>query len=204
MKKVFSLILVVIMHWAYSQDFVDLAAQEICECVQSKDNDEKSRSQLEVQIGICMMETISTHPKEFEEYTNGKSLSELDFKNLGTEVGVRMVSYCPLFFTNFIQNHLEEEIPKEIPKEIPTEFFIEKGEITAVKSNQFHTIHFKTEDGSLLKFMWLTDFEGAEILMKEQYKNKSVSIYYDNFEFYDPKSKSYIKHRVIYGLEINE
>lgn len=200
MKKIFSLILVVIMHWAHSQDFVDLAAQEICECVQSKDNDEKSRSQLEVQIGICMMETISTHPKEFEEYTNGKSLSELDFKNLGTEVGVRMVSYCPMFFANFIKN----ESVDNVSKGNSTELFTEKGIITSLKSNQFNMIHLKTEDGSLLKFMWLTDFEGAEILMKEQYKNKSVSIYYDNFEFYDPKSKSYIKHRVIYGLEINE
>lgn len=200
MKKVFSLILVVIMHWAYSQDFVDLAAQEICECVQSKDNDEKSRSQLEVQIGICMMETISTHPKEFEEYTNGKSLSELDFKNLGTEVGVRMVSYCPMFFAKFIKNESVDNVSKGNSNEL----FTEKGIITSLKSNQFNMIHLKTEDGSLLKFMWLTDFEGAEILMKEQYKNKSVSIYYDNFEFYDPKSKSYIKHRVIYGLEINE
>ena len=200
MKKIFSLILVVIMHWAYAQDFIDLAAQEICECVQSKENDEKSRSQIELQIGICMMETISTHPKEFEEYTNGKSLSELDFKNLGTEVGVRMVSYCPLFFANFIKNESVEEVSNENS----TELFTEKGVITSIKSNQFNMIHLKTEDGSLLTFIWLNDFEGAEILIKNQYKNKPVTLYYDNYEFYNPKSKSYIKYRVIYGLELNE
>lgn len=107
---------------------------------------------------------------------------------------------APCFFANFIKNESVDNVSKGNSNEL----FTEKGIITSLKSNQFNMIHLKTEDGSLLKFMWLTDFEGAEILMKEQYKNKSVSIYYDNFEFYDPKSKSYIKHRVIYGLEINE
>lgn len=101
-----------------------------------------------------------------------------------------MAFVCPQFFSDLIERENVSESTEEA-------FSNEIGQITSVENQLFNIVHFKSLDGSLLKFLWLYEFAGDNILMDKKFKNKKVSILFDTFSFYDPKSKSYINYRVI-------
>lgn len=108
-----------------------------------------------------------------------------------------MLSFCSDFFiNNFADEYMNEQYFSEVS--------VELGKIKSIEKKQFNTVNLQMYDGSILKFIWLWDFEGSEILTKNQFKNKWINIIYSTIELYDPEIKKYIPYRVIEGMSFGE
>jgi len=197
-KKLLGLFVSLVSLNLFSQDFLDTVAKETCECITQKDLGEATAQEKEMQLGVCMFSSISKHKSMFDEYAQGKSLMEYGFEKFGEEVGINMAIYCPLFFMEYAAtegvNFADDEV----------EMNIELGKITVIEKKQFNVVNLEVGDGSILKFLWLWDFEGSEILTQNQFKGKWMNIYYLNYPLYDPDKKDYVIYKVIEGMELGE
>lgn len=97
-KNLFAFILIFLFTHLSAQDFLDVVAQEVCECINSKNEQEMTRKQIENQLGTCMLISIGKNKSGFEDYTKGKTMNEEDMRSLGTEVGMKN-GFClsPIF-----------------------------------------------------------------------------------------------------------
>ena len=190
MKKTLLIILLTFfVSHLQAQEFLDDVAKDMCECIQSKEIEEMTQNQFVIQLSDCFILWIANNKNEFDTYTNGKALSEEDLQSFGREVGIHMAKFC--------QDNIMRFIAKESTNQADETFANEIGQIISIENQLFNIVHFKSLDGSLLKFLWLYEFEGDQILIEKKFKNKQVSILFDTFSFYDPKSNSYINYRVI-------
>lgn len=198
MKKLFTfLFLIVISQFSYSQDFLQTLAQETCECLSNKNSEGLNQKEKEMQMGVCMLEGIGRHKKEFDVYRDGKSFDEIDLEKFGEEVGVYMATICPVLILDYAD-------PSYFQDETAAAVEVELGKIKSMEKKQFNFVNLEVSDGSVLKFLWLWDFEGSELLIKNQFKEKWINIFYTIIPLYDPERKTYVNYKVIEGIELGE
>lgn len=197
MKKTFFLTISIISFNLFSQDFLDTVGQETCDCITQKDLEGLTEGEKEMQLGVCMFGSISKHKSQFDEYTHGKNLMEYGYEKFGEEVGINMAIHCPLFFMEYASNEGISFGDEE-------KLSIELGKITTIEKKQFNVVNLEVGDGSILKFLWLWDFEGSELLIKNQFKGKWVNIFYSDTQLFDPDRKTYVNYKVIEGIELGE
>lgn len=183
---------------AYSQEFIEKLAQETCACLEGKSTEGLTQSQKEMQMGVCMFQGIGKYKEEFDAYKKDKNLLDMDLEAFGEEVGMQMAIICP----SFIMQYYEADYLSEPVSDYSLE--VELGKIKSIDKKQFNIVNLEIGDGSILKFLWLWDFEGSEILIKNQYKNKWINIFYSNLMLYDADKKTYINYKVIEGIEFGE
>jgi len=197
MKKILLLALGLISTEVWSQQTgMEKIALSTCECVSEKNMEGKTREEIEMQFGFCLLGSVSQHKKEFDEIYKGKSVMEIDMEKFGEEIGMNMAIVCPEILMQIDFGVFDEEETLEIS--------IELGKIKSIEKKQFNIVNLEVGDGSVLKFLWLWDFEGSELLIKNQYKNKWVNIYYYDYPLYDPDKKAYVNYKVIEGIELGE
>lgn len=199
MKNIFTVLtLLFLFNYASSQEFIEKLAQETCTCLEGKSTEGLTQSEKEIQIGVCMFQGIGKYKKEFDAYKQDKELLDMDLEVFGEEVGIQMAMICPgLVMSYYDSTDLYEP-------ETAYSLEVELGKIKSIDKKQFNIVNLEIGDGSILKFLWLWDFDGSEILTKNQYKNKWINIFYSNLMLYDPEKKTYINYKVIEGVELGE
>ncbi len=199
MKKIFTLLTIVfVFNYSYSQDFIEKLAQETCTCLEGKSTEGLTQSEKEMQIGVCMFQGIGKYKQEFDVYKQDKQLLDMDLEAFGEEVGIQMALICP----NFIMQYYDSAALYD--SEVAYSLEVELGKIKSIDKKQFNIVNLEIGDGSILKFLWLWDFDGSDILTKNQFKNKWINIFYSNLMLYDPEKKTYINYKVIEGVELGE
>lgn len=183
----------------YSQEFIEKLAQETCVCLEGKSTEGMTQSQKEMQMGVCMFQGIGKYKQEFDAYKKSQNLNDIDLEKFGEELGIEMAVICPSFIINFVDPAYFSEDP-----EADYSLEVELGKIKSIDKKQFNTVNLEIGDGSILKFLWLWDFEGSEILIKEQLKNKWINVFYSNIMLYDPEKKTYINYKVVEGITFGE
>ena len=178
-----------------AQSLNEKLAEETCHCIEAINFEDFTMKQKENQLGICIMSAISKHKPAFDQVHNGKNISEIDMEKVGEEIGLEMVNLCPFTFMEIVE---EEKDTNAIPLKV------ELGKISGIEKNQFNTVNLESGDGSILRFLWLWDFEGSDYLIKNKYKGKWMNIFYSEIPLYDSKKGNYIYFKVIEGIEIGE
>lgn len=180
-----------------SNDLMDKMAEETCECVKKLDFSGMPQNQIEMNLGMCILQSISSNKIEVENQLGAFSITSIMTEEFGEKMGLQMLSFCSDFFiNNFADEYMNEQYFSELS--------VELGKIKSIEKKQFNTVNLQMYDGSILKFIWLWDFEGSEILTKNQFKNKWINIIYSIIELYDPEIKKYIPYRVIEGMSFGE
>lgn len=180
-----------------SNDLMDKMAEETCECVKKLDFSGMPQNQIEMNLGMCILQSISSNKIEVENQLGAFSITSIMTEEFGEKMGLQMLSFCSDFFiNNFADEYMNEQYFSEVS--------VELGKIKSIEKKQFNTVNLQMYDGSILKFIWLWDFEGSEILTKNQFKNKWINIIYSTIELYDPQIKKYIPYRVIEGMSFGE
>lgn len=180
-----------------SNDLMDKMAEETCECVKKLDFSGMPQNQIEMNLGMCILQSISSNKIEVENQLGTFSITSIMTEEFGEKMGLQMLSFCSDFFIdNFADEYVNEQYFSEVS--------VELGKIKSIEKKQFNTVNLQMYDGSILKFIWLWDFEGSEILTKNQFKNKWINIIYSTIELYDPEIKKYIPYRVIEGMSFGE
>ena len=199
MKKLFTLFAILFMLTnVHSQEFIEKLAQETCTCLEGKSTEGMTQSQKEMQMGVCMFQGIGKYKQEFDAYKKNQNLGDIDLESFGEEVGIEMAVICPSFILSYVDSdYFSEEVPDYSLE-------VELGKINSIEKIQFNNVKLEICDGSVLKFLWLWDFEGSEILIKEQFKNKWINVFYSNLMLYDSEKKTYINYKVVEGITFGE
>jgi len=199
MKNIFTVLTILfVFNHASSQEFIEKLAQETCACLEGKSTEGLTQSEKEMQIGVCMFQGIGKYKEEFDTYKQDKELLDMDLEAFGEEVGIEMALICPAVIMGYYDS-TELYDPEAVYS-----LEVELGKIKSIDKKQFNIVNLEIGDGSILKFLWLWDFEGSEILVKNQFKNKWINIFYSNLMLYDPEKKTYINYKVIEGVELGE
>lgn len=196
MNKIFFIISIIISLNAFSQteNELDQISDFTCECLTKKKIKKSELEKLELELGLCMMESVS------------KAKVDLDFTDedvmttLGEKVGVRMAVSCPPFME--LIGLMMEDDPNFLDDEEEVRKISFQGELSKLNKDQFVTIELKSEDGKKHTFYWFEYFEGANILKDNTnfLMNKKINIEYKEVEYYFPKYDDYVKIKVITKL----
>lgn len=190
MKKVTTLILLLsfVMTVRAQEDIYKTIATETCECVAKRGIDTSKRSEVEVALGLCMLESIQTHELDIE------LSDEAAMTAFGEKVGLQMAPICPTLFSVFMEDG-EDEV--EILELV--------GKIKSIETDEFLFVILKDESGKEHKLLWFRYFPGSDDFKAEPKKliGKNVTIVYENQECYFPKTKTYRDSKEIRELKLN-
>lgn len=175
--------------FSQSQEFLEMLAEEACECMKESGYEDKEFEEIQMTVGTCILKSVMSHNEEFEEYSEGRKLMDMDLERFGEQVGMHMGVICPDLFMHIDMNWADEEMTE-----------IEFGKIISVEKRQFNVVNLESGDGSVLKFLWLWEFEGSRELQAGEFKDRWVNIIYSLVPLYDPSQNKYIDFRVIEAI----
>ena len=78
-----------------------------------------------------------------------------------------------------------------------------QGKIINVQKGDFYTITLEGEAKTTMQFIILADFEGSEIFTSGTWKNKSITVEYEEEEFLNAKTNQVEIYNVIRSIEGN-
>lgn len=174
---------------------LEVIAKETCDCISSKIDDvkEADATKVEMEFGLCMMESYSKHKKKADKYLDISFSDEASLENFGEEIGIKMVGYCPNVFMAFADTIEEEDVTTT--KEIT-------GEFSKIITEQFNVVYFTDSDNREQKMLWFGYFEGANLLSDTQtLKGQILLVEYEEIELFDPNILDYRNFKVIKKIE---
>ncbi|WGD34473.1 hypothetical protein [Olleya sp. YS] len=179
------------------EEVVDKIAQETCQCIDAKgiDMTMENKTKIEMEFGLCLIESYNKNKKEADKYFEVSLLDESSVEGIAELVGMQMVSYCPNVFSVFIEEELENDNTYSV-EEV-------SGKFVSMTTNEFNTIVIKDSDSNReIKLIWLTYFDGSDLLDNpKKLKGKKVKVEYEELELYDPKIEEYRNFKVISRLQ---
>jgi hypothetical protein len=154
MKK-FILLLLLLSSSVYSQDaIIDIVAKETCECMSAKKTDltNSNLDELQMSLGLCMLNSYSEHSKEFDDSNKIDISDEEQMSVFGEKIAMKMINYCPDFIIGLGKIALAEE-EASASSNNQTESL--EGIVTEIKTEQFVTISVKDKNNRIHKFLLL-------------------------------------------------
>tara|TARA_R110002126_G_scaffold76424_1_gene190888 strand:- start:81 stop:689 length:609 start_codon:yes stop_codon:yes gene_type:complete len=200
MKKIVFLLIILFNTLSYSQDILQTIGKETCECLDAKKLEYSKLSKLELQteIGMCMIQSYSTHSSEFGPEEKISFESKDGMRELGEKVAMKMMSNCPETIILMGKRSLEEEGTAEPEKE---NSFIE-GEVTDIKTDQFISLLVKDKNGRNYNFLLLDYFDTSSLITNNEINKKDfIKVTYIESELFDPKNKEFRYFKIITDLE---
>jgi hypothetical protein len=192
MKK-YILFLFFISATTFSQDVKDKIAKETCECTTKLDLDEMDSSDLELNFGLCMLESYNKHINEFAEN------EKLDFENnaqmekFGEEIALKMLSFCPDMILKLGEGYKSDET-------VSNDLTIE-GIFNGTKAETFFNVIIKEPTGKTTKLILLDYFENAYLITDKLLKNnQEVKVTYYEAKLFDSKSNSFVATKIITNI----
>ena len=170
-------------------DLYKTIATETCECISKKKVDNTNRSEVEMALGLCMMESFQAHSVDIDVS------DEQAMTKFGEKVGMQMAPICPTVFASFIGDEEQEEVSA-----------IElSGTVKSIESGEFLFLVFKENSGKEHKLLWLRYFPGSDDFKSEPKKliGKKVTVAYQEMECFFPKLKAYYNTKEIVSLKLD-
>ena len=200
MRKIIIALLLIFSTNSFSQDVYDIIGKETCTCLEAKklDYTKLNKKDMQTQVGLCMIQSYSTHASEFKAEDKVSFDDEVGMRNLGEKVAMKMLADCPAIILEMGRRSVDEDDISEVEKE---SLFIE-GEVTDIKTEQFLSLQVKDKNGRIFTFLLLDYFENASILTNNEINKKdNIKISYSEIELFDPKSKEFRYFKIITDLE---
>ncbi len=188
-KTLITILLFPIATLVAAQDVYVKIAEETCACISKNDLSKSSKQEIEIQLGLCMLESANNNKLEVDMKDNAQ------MTKLGEAVGLKMAAICPKIFTYLIEAKKVKEEQLEIV-----------GKLKSIIEGDFNYVVVKDDAGREQKLIWLRYFKGSDDLMDNVGKlaGKKVRIKYADLECYSPKAKSYVKYKEIVELMFEE
>lgn len=191
-KSIYLFVFTLFTHQLYAQtnEQLESMAKLTCECVNGKNLDLKNRKEVEMQLGLCLLEAAGKNNINFESGTE-------EIEPLAEKVGLKMATKCPAIFVSFANTN-------EDTQEQPTSFEV-SGKVKSVELTELGTLVLKEDSGKEHRLLWISYFNGSDDFVSDPKKliNKSVTVSYEMTDIYFPKTKSYITSKLIIGLKVN-
>jgi hypothetical protein len=178
--------------FSQTDEEMDSMAKSVCECITKKQVSFANRKEMEIALGLCMLEGI-------QELKLDLSITDGDgMEKFGQKIGIRMVGICPKIFESFINEKANESDQKEGGVEI-------KGTVKSVEINTSVTLVIRDDSGKESRLVWLHYANGSDDYVTEpkRLSGKKISATYKIVDIYSPKEKGYITVKEIIGFTVN-
>ena len=211
MKKTLTILTLFLATFTFAQDKNDTKdkvlediTNDVCNCISSKVGGGISQKEIEVQLGLCIINTYGTYKDRIEKYMNISFEDPTSMELFGQEIGMKMITICPDTFMSFAKDMIEDEVESyNTSKETAPKLTVVSGEAVKLDNDQFNTLVFKGENKREYKLLWLEYFEGQELLSDvKELKKSMLKVSFENKEMYDPKLKDYRTYKVLRKLEV--
>lgn len=200
MKKLVLLAFFIFSTTMFSQYVYDTMGKETCECITKKKIDfgTISKNELQLQVGLCMIQSYSEHISEFSEGEKISLDDEAAMERLGEKVALKMLDSCPEIILEMGKASTRTDQEQATEK---SNLFVE-GQITAISKEQFMTIQLKDKNGRTYSFLVLDYFDTASLLTDNELKVKNeVKIGYSEIELLDVKTNEFRYFKIINNIE---
>lgn len=175
-------------------ELLDIIAKETCECVSNKNMDfsKIERSKLELEFGMCIMESYSKRRSKVEKYLGVSLDNERSLERLGEDVAFKMMNHCSPVILSLAGQYVEEDYAESEEDQYIV------GEVVELSTSKFNTLNIKDESKRIQKFLWLEFFNGEDLLKDfDSLKGKIIKIYFVEKEFFDPVISEYRNFKII-------
>jgi hypothetical protein len=197
MKKQF-LILFFIPFVTYSQqltksEFITQISSKTCNCLEEK---KENISNLEVEIGICMLSSLNEHMDDFIYYYGEIAFTDDKIMyNFGVEIGMKMVTICP----NFFMDNLDSMIEISNNDKSESNYNVFEGKVLEINSNQqIFSFTVKDKTGTIVTFIILENFESSDLILDGFITEKQkIEVEYYQKEIYDSKNKEFTFFNIV-------
>lgn len=184
----------------YSQDVYDAMGKESCECLNSKVKDlsKISSEELQTEIGMCILQCISTNANKLKGKNKVDLTDEDAMTKFAEKIAIKMLGFCPDVIIKLGKDKLQEDAAiTKLSENLKIE-----GEFMEQLNNEFTSIVIKEDTGRTHTFLFLTFFESSNLitdnLMK---KGNKIIVEYNEQEYYDTKAKDYRKYKVLKAIQ---
>ncbi|MFI1771430.1 hypothetical protein [Thalassobellus citreus] len=194
----------------FSQDktkdeVLQLIAEDTCECIKNDKTSftsDKTLTQKEVSLGLCLMKSFNERKSESKELANAGMDT---FEAIGEEVGLKMVSTCGVEFMSIFSNDqlseiIEEDSPAEPVAKNEEDLQLE-AQLVGLNNDAISYFEVKDDFDKSHIFLINEQFEGYQLLKKSNFK-KSFKIYYKEIDLFDLSVRKYVKKNVVKYLEL--
>ncbi|NHN26829.1 hypothetical protein FIA58_014180 [Flavobacterium jejuense] len=191
--KNFILFLFFISTTCFSQDVKEKIAKETCECTSKLDTASMNGSDLELNFGLCMLESYNKHINEFTDN------EKLDFENnaqmekFGEEIALKMLTICPDMILKLGDGYKNEDT-------VSDDLTIE-GVFNGTKAETFFNVIIKEESGKTTKLILLDYFDNAYLIQDKLIKNnQTVKVTYYEAKLFDSKTNSFVVTKILTNI----
>ncbi len=209
MKRILFIALAIFMAGALqpviAQDVLDILAEDACDCISKKDTDEMSMEDLQMQLSMCLMESVGNNQEAFQkQYGDFNPSDQAAMQEFGQQVGMKMVTKCPQVMMKMAGN---AQAPPQAapPGSAPSQ---PAGSLTGtfqgVSGDEVAVLTIKESNGRTQKLLWLDYFKGSDRLMEDPaaLKGKTVKVEFETIEVYAPQAKEYFDRKKVISLEV--
>lgn len=173
-----------------------------CACLTTMpDIEKKTKEELQLAIGQCMMEKSMTDFMMLAQERNIEMTDMDGMQKLGAEIGMDLVkSNCKAM--NDIMLKMAEGKVEMIEKDAPKETPYVKGVVQNVELSEF--VYVTVLSGAkATKLVWSDYVTNGNDYVKDftKLKNKTVQFYFSSKDVYSPKAKAYITVNMITGIK---
>ncbi len=188
-------------------DYMNTIAAECCKCL-SNLSDTLDKDEFYMQLGLCMLKEASPYKKQLKkDYKIDVEKFDIDGERFGELLGMKMALVCPEAFLRLSKSGmLDDEVSEEESTDIQSNTSSTSGIVQKIEEDCFVIFTLKDNTGKITKFYWMSFIDTGYDLIGN-YKNllsKSVEIYYNKQEFFDPKISEYRNFNIITKLSMLE
>ena len=141
-----------------AQDILDTFAQETCDCISQKNIESLSQEQINLELGYCIMQSLSKHKGEYEDQYNVDIQDPSSFSKFGEQVGFRMASKCPTILQKVATvNSAPTEANKPVSEMV--------GTIKSIRGSDINFLVITDDQNRDQTFIWLRYFSGSDMLI---------------------------------------
>lgn len=173
----------------YAQTGIEKAADAVCAKMESITPEELAKDD-GYQIGMIMLEKILANKEQIEREEkisiNIDSEDDTSLDLLAEKLALR----CP-------------ETMLKLGQLLSDQSSNFQGKIINVQKGDFYTITLEGEAKTTMQFIILADFSGSEIFTNGTWKNKSITVEYEEEEFLNAKTNQVEIYNVISSIEGN-
>ena len=184
-------------------------AQATCACASKKDLKGMSKSEVSMELGMCMLSSLDILPEK--DRKNFDFTDPAKGKAIGEKIGMKMATFCPKTILIVASNISEEgnsggstqpQMPKNMPPPPPPVSV--EGKIKEVIEGDFVTLVLVEANGREHKLIWEKHFTGDDpfVANPQNLKNKDVTVSYYMSERYLPKMREYFSLKHIAALTV--
>ena len=172
--------------------------RETCDELGKVDFSKKTPNEVKLALGLSMVKVVGLHQSELKGY--GLSLEDpKSLEGLGTEVGMRLATSCPVFVDALTRN--PNTIEELANRTSPTKSI--SGKLLKIVSGDFTYLQVEDASGKIEKLWWMEYFEGSNRLLVDAKSqlNRPVRINYTEKDVFNSTLNDYVKIKVITGIE---